>query len=200
MLAESNKKNAFTMVEIMVVVILISLFSGVIYKLMSGTFSQFFKSQTKLTNLRSASIILEKLKSDLRVAVPPSREEEKPEVSTTPGASSLKFCILHQGERKIVKYSFEDNMVYRELEGASKRPVSRAKVDDFIIEESTEEGKEFLAFRVIVDKDKELESRSESSKANKVEVKAYLYPRFYTSALSDEEKYWNLARQATGGS
>lgn len=200
MLAKNNKKSAFTMIEIMVVVILISLFSGVIYKLMSGTFSQFFKSQTKLTNLRSASIILEKLKSDLRVAVPPSREEEKPVIDTTPGATSIKFCVLHNGERKIVKYSFKDNLVYRQLEGASNRPVSRSKVDDFIIEESEEEGKEFLAFRIIVDKDKELKSRSESNKANKVEVKAYLYPRFYTSTLSDEEKYWNLARQATGGS
>ena len=187
------------MIEIMVVVVAVSLFSGVIYKLMSGTFSQFSKSQTKLTNLRSASIILENLKADLRLAVVPVEDDEKPEVVTTPGATSIKFCILDRGARKIVKYSFDKGMVYRDLAG-KKKAISQARVSDFIIEKSDEPGNEYLAFRIIVDKDKDLESRSEMSKGNKVEVKAYLYPRFAASTISDEEKYWNLARQAAGGS
>jgi len=193
------KRSAFTMIEIMVVVVAVSLFSGVIYKLMSGTFSQFSKSQTKLTNLRSASIILENLKADLRLAVVPVEDDEKPEVVTTPGATSIKFCILDRGARKIVKYSFDKGMVYRDLAG-KKKAISQARVSDFIIEKSDEPGNEYLAFRIIVDKDKDLESRSEMSKGNKVEVKAYLYPRFAASTISDEEKYWNLARQAAGGS
>jgi prepilin-type N-terminal cleavage/methylation domain-containing protein len=193
------KKSAFTMIEIMVVVVAVSLFSGVVYKLMSGTFSQFSKSQTKLTNLRSASIILENLKSDLRLAVVPADDDEKPEVVTTPGATSIKFCVLDRGARKIVKYSFDNGVVYRELAG-KKRAISQARVSDFIIEKSDEPGNEYLAFRIIVDKDKDLEGRSEISKGNKVEVKAYLYPRFAASTISDEEKYWNLARQAAGGS
>lgn len=193
------KKSAFTMIEIMVVVVAVSMFSGVIYKMMSGTFSQFSKSQTKLTNLRSASIILEKLKNDLRLAVAPTTDEEKPVVVTTPGATSLKFCIIEQGARRIVKYSFNDGMVYREIAG-KKRAVSLTKVSDFIIDKSDEAGNEYLGFRIVVDKDKDLEGRSEMSKGNKVEVKAYLYPRFAASAISDEEKYWNLARQAAGGS
>lgn len=194
------KKSGFTLIEIMVVVVAIALFSGVIYKLMTGTFSQFFKSQTKLTNLRSASIILEHLKIDIRLAVVPTDPSENPEIVTTPGATSIKFCILDKGSRKIVKYSFEENMVYRELKGGAKRAISQAKVADFIIEKSADPGNDFLAFRIVVDKDKDLESRSETSKGNKVEVKAYLYPRFAASTLSDEEKFWNLARQAAGGS
>ncbi|GAB4282121.1 MAG: hypothetical protein Kow0029_27540 [Candidatus Rifleibacteriota bacterium] len=192
-------KKGFTLIEIMVVVIIIALFSGVIYRLMTGTFSQFFKSQTKLTNLRSASIILENIKNDLRLAVVPTDDTEKPEIVTTPGATSMKFVILDRGSRKTVKYSFENNMVYREIQGGAKRPISMAKVADFIIEKSDEPGNDFLSFRIIVDKDAELESRTESNKSNKVEVKAYLYPRFAASTLSDEEKYWNLARQAAGG-
>ncbi|MDN5279559.1 MAG: hypothetical protein PWR01_3524 [Clostridiales bacterium] len=194
------KKNGFTLIEIIVVVIIIALFSGVIYKLMSGTFSQFFKSQTKLTNLRSASIILEHLKADLRLAVVPIDESEKPEIVTTPGANSIKFCINDHGVRKIVKYSYENGMVYREIKGGKRRAVSQAKVADFIVEKSDEPGNDFIAFRIIVDKDKDLETRSETNKGNKVEVKAYLYPRFVASTLSDEEKFWNLARQAAGGS
>jgi prepilin-type N-terminal cleavage/methylation domain-containing protein len=193
------RKKGFTLVEIMIVVVAVSLLSGVIYKLMTGTFSQFFKSQTKLTNLRSASIILEHLKTDLRSAVVPANDSEKPEIVTNPGAASIKFHILSENTRKRVKYTFENSMVYRQLEGKSKRPVSQAKVDDFIIEKSTEPDNEYLAFRIIVDKDKELEGRNQSSKGNKVEVKAHLYPRFAASTLSDEERYWNLARQAAGG-
>ena len=166
---------------------------------MSGTFSQFSKSQTKLTNLRSASIILEHIKSDLRQAVVPANDDEKPEIKSGSGASSIKFCILDNGSRKIVKYSFDGDMVYRDLAG-KKRAISIAKVSDFIIEESEDAGNNYLAFRIIVDKDQDLESRSESNKSNKVEVKAYLYPRFAASTLSDEEKFWNLARQAAGGS
>ncbi len=193
------KKHGFTMIEVMVVVIAVSLLSGVIYKLMSGTFSQFTKSQAKLTNLRSASVILEHLKNDLRLAVVPASEDEKPEIVTAAGAASLKFCIIDKNVRKIVKYSFDDGTVYRDLEG-KKRAISLAKVADFIIEKSDDPANQFLGFRIIVDKDAELDNRSESSKGNKVEVKAYLYPRFNAAALSDEEKYWNLARQAAGGS
>ena len=193
------KKNGFTMIEIMVVAIAISMFSGVVYKLMSGTFSQFSKSQTKLTNLRSASIILEHIKSDLRQAVAPQNDDEKPEIQSSKGSSSIKFCMIDNGVRKIVKYSFNGDMVYRELAG-KKRAISLASVSDFIIEKSEEASNEYIAFRIIVDKDQDLESRSESSKGNKVEVKAYLYPKFAASSISDEEKFWNLARQATGGS
>lgn len=187
------------MIEIMVVVVAVSMFSGVIYKLMSGTFSQFSKSQTKLTNLRSASVILEHIKNDLRIAVVPGNDAEKPEIDTTPGATSIKFTILDKGARKSVKYTFEDGSVYRDL-GGKKRQISLAAVADFIIEKSTDPNNDFLAFRIIVDKDQDLDYRSESNKGNKVEVKAYLYPRFNSSTISDEEKYWNLARQAAGGS
>jgi prepilin-type N-terminal cleavage/methylation domain-containing protein len=194
------KRNAFTLIEVIVVVIAIALFSSVIYRLMTGTFSQFFKSQTRLTNLRSASIILENLKTDLRLAVIPVSEAEKPEIVTTPGATSIKFVISDGEARKMVKYSFEDSMVYRKVEGKPKRPISQSKVADFIIEESEEPDNDYLAFRIIVDKDKDLETRTGTSKGNKVEVRAHLYPRFAASTLSDEEKFWNLARQTAGGS
>jgi hypothetical protein len=100
----------------------------------------------------------------------------------------------------MVKYSFEDSMVYRKVEGKPKRPISQSKVADFIIEESEEPDNDYLAFRIIVDKDKDLETRTGTSKGNKVEVRAHLYPRFAASTLSDEEKFWNLARQTAGGS
>lgn len=189
------KRKAFTLIEIMVMLAIISMVSTVAYRLMTGTFSQFFKSQTKLTNLRAASLILERLKADMRLALIPITDEEKPKIE----AGKIVFCIVDEGERRMVTYTFEDNAVKRSVAGGKTRVISMVKVSDFKVEESGEEKSKLISVKIIVDSDKDLENRSESDKGNQIELKAILYPRFFVESLSDEEKFWNKARQGSGG-
>jgi len=189
------KKRGFTLIEIIVVFAVISLVSGVAYRLMTGTFSQFFKSQTKLTNMRAASIILERLKADMRLALLPVDDSEKPEISS----NKLIFCIIDDGKRRMVTYEFANDAVTRNVKGGSNRSISKAAVKDFKVVESGEGSSRMLQVTISVDKDKDQEDRSESDKGNQVELRAVLYPRFFTDTISDEEKFWNLARSGAGG-
>ena len=186
--------RAFTLVEIIVVFLVVSLLSGVGYKLMTGTFSQFFKSQTKLTNLRSASLILERLKSDIRLAVIPQNTSEKPKIISVSKKCNFSFVILSNGNRKRVTYTYENSDVFRHLEGSGKRKISHAKVSEFKVEQPEKSNDTMLAIKICVDKDKDKARRSKKDKGNLVELQAILYPRFFHKAVNDEEKYWNLAR------
>lgn len=189
------KRKAFTLIEVMVMLAIISMVSTVAYKLMTGTFSQFFKSQTKLTNLRAASLILERLKADVRLAVIPQKDEEKPVIE----GEKLAFFFLDEGERRKVTYLFKENGVERNVEGGKTRWLNMTKVSDFKVEEIKDDKNRLINVKIVVDSDLEQESRTANDKGNKVELRAVLYPRFFPEMLSDEEKYWNKARQAAGG-
>lgn len=189
------KRRAFTLIEIMVMLAIISMVSTVAYRLMTGTFSQFFKSQTKLTNLRAASLILERLKADMRLALIPIEDSEKPQIE----ANKLAFCIVDEGQRRMVTYTYANNEVERSVAGGKKRVISMVKVSDFKVEESGEDKSKLISVKIVVDSDIEQENRSDSSKGNQIELKAVLYPRFFIESLSDEEKFWTKARQGTGG-
>lgn len=189
------KKHGFTLVEIIVIFLIITMVSGVAYRLMTGTFSQFFKSQTKLTNMRAASIILERLKADMRLALVPIDDSENPQISE----NKLTFCIIDEGRRRMVTYDFTGDAVTRNVKGGSNRSISKAAVKAFQVVESGEGSSRMLQVTISVDKDKDQEDRSESDKSNQVELRAVLYPRFFTDTISDEEKFWNLARSGAGG-
>lgn len=189
------KRKAFTLIEIMAMLAIMSMVSTVAYRLMTGTFSQFFKSQTKLTNLRAASLILERLKADMRLALIPLTVEEKPKIE----GAKITFCITDEGVRRLVTYTFNDNAVQRSVAGGKSRIISMVKVSDFKVEESGADKSKLISVRIVVDSDKDVENRSESNKGNQIELKAVLYPRFFIESLSDEEKFWNKARQGTGG-
>ena len=188
------KRKAFTLVEIMVTVLLVTLFLGVVYQVFSGTFSQFFKSSNKMTNLRAASLILERLKSDVRAAVIPCGEDEQPIIKDN------LICFTRSdidGKRSKVNYEFDGKEIIRELAGERTRNVNAAKVTGFTVTESTEEdGNKYIVVKIIVDDEVEKDKRSASSKANQVELNAVLYPRFYLESQSDEEKYWNKTRES----
>lgn len=189
------KRKAFTLIEVMVMLAVVSMVSTVAYRLMTGTFSQFFKSQTKLTNLRAASLILERLKADVRLALIPQKEEENPVIE----GEKLVFWFADEGERRKVTYLFKDNGVERSIEGGKTRFISMTKVSDFKVEESGEDKSRLITVKIVVDSDLEQENRTGNDKGNKIELRAVMYPRFFTESLSDEEKYWNKARQASGG-
>lgn len=189
------KRKAFTLIEIMVMLAVISMVSTVAYRIMTGTFSQFFKSQTKLTNLRAASVILERLKADVRLAIIPQKDEENPLIE----GDRLVFWFLDEGEHRKVTYLFKNNDVERTVENGKTRVISMTKVSDFKVEESGENKSRLITVKIIVDSDLEQENRSENAKGNKIELRAVMYPRFFPESLSDEEKYWNKARQASGG-
>ena len=183
-----KNNRAFTLVEVIVVFLIISLLSAVAYRLMSGSFMQFFRTQTRLTNLRAASIVMERLKYDLRLAV----IDVNPPVID---GNRLEFTMLHEGEHPRVRYSFSDNKIRREVEGVSNRIISSVPVEDFVVEEIDEGEIKMLSISIVVDKDKELEGRTSFDMENQIRLRTVLYPRFYAESLSDEERYWNLARQ-----
>ncbi|MDD3146803.1 MAG: type II secretion system protein [Candidatus Riflebacteria bacterium] len=189
------KRKAFTLIEIMVMLAIISMVSTVAYRLMTGTFSQFFKSQTKLTNLRAASLILERLKADVRLALIPQNDDEKPVIE----GERLAFWFADDGERRKVTYLFKDNGVERSVQGGKTRMISMTKVSDFKVEESGENKSRLITVKIVVDSDLEQENRTENDKGNKIELRAVMYPRFFIESLSDEEQYWNRARQPSGG-
>ncbi len=188
------RKTGFTLIEIIVVFFVVALVSGVAYKLMTGTFSQFFKSQTKLTNLRGASLILERLKADMRRAVLPVKTEERPVIEI----NRLKFCIYADGQRKMVDYAFSGNTLKRIFDGGS-RNLGLVHVSDFSVTRHGEDSDQQIAIKIIVDQENDSDNRSSTSAGNKVELRAVLYPRFFVETISDEERYWNLARYGAGG-
>jgi len=145
--------------------------------------------------MRAASIILERLKADMRLALLPIDDSELPEIST----ARIRFCIIDEGQRRMVTYQFADDAVSRNVEGGINRNINKAAVKDFKVEESGEGSSRMLSVTISVDKDKDQEDRSESDKSNQVELRAVLYPRFFTDTISDEEKFWNLARSGAGG-
>lgn len=193
-----KNKFGFTLVEIIVVTFILALISGVAYRLMTGTFSQYFKSQSKLTNLRAASIILERIKADIRLALIPLDTSENPVIEE----SKISFCITDDGKRRMVTYSFDPGAgsVVRDVTGGIRRIISRVKVGSFKISELGEDDSKLLSVSIMVDNEKDQDARSESSIGNQVELKAVMYPRFFTESLSNEEKFWNLARSSAGGS
>lgn len=181
------KRKAFTLVEIMIAVVLCSLILGVVYKVFSGTFNQFFKTSNKMTNLRSASIILERLKSDVRCAVVPVNEDEEPVIEN--GVFSF-YTTSDAGKRKKVIYKYSGTELTREIDG-STRNVNKALVRNFSVTPSEEaKGNKYITVTIVVDNEQKYEKRSTSSKANEIELKAVLYPRFYKESMTSEEKYW----------
>lgn len=195
-----KRKKAFTLAEICVVVILVTVVLGVVYKIFSGVISQLFKSSTKMTNLRAASLILERLKNDVRCAVIPVEDSEKPEIEEG------KFSFLttsdltvsdELGQRRRVTYTLDGNILNRKLEGVSDRKISSAKVRSFKVEPDKEDEKErkYITITIVVDNEMESTSnRSANSLNNQVELKAVLYPRFFEQSLNEEEKFWYKSR------
>jgi len=80
--------------------------SGIIYKIFSGTFSNYFKSQTKLTNLRAASVLLEHLKHDLRLATLPTLAANTYSITSTPTSTTFRFQIAEKAP-VMVTYAFK---------------------------------------------------------------------------------------------
>ena len=196
-----KRKLAFTLAEICVIVILVTLILGVVYKIFSGVMGQLFKSSTKMTNLRAASLILERLKNDVRCSAIPN----EPDDSDKPIIKDGEFSFVTtsdltisdtRGERRRVTYTLENgNILNRKLEGVSDRKISSAKVRSFKVEPDKEEESErkYITITIVVDNDMESSSnRSMNSKNNQVELKAVLYPRFFNNdkTLNDEEKFW----------
>ena len=153
-----------------------------------------------MTNLRAASLILERLKNDVRCAVIPVDDSEKPEIEEG------KFSFLttsdltvsdELGERRRVTYTLDGNILNRKLEGVSDRKISSAKVKSFKVEPDKEEETErkYITITIVVDNEMESSSnRSMNSKNNQVELKAVLYPRFFEQSLNEEEKFWYKSR------
>lgn len=190
------KRKAFTLVEITVISVLLILIFGVVYELFSGTLSQFFKNTSKMTNLRAASLILERLKSDVRCAVIPMTESEKAIIED----KRFAFYTTSDGSpiKKQVVYTYDNSVLKREMAGKS-RSISAAGVSEFSVRISTPEednGKcKFIFIKIVVDNEMNSSHRSNNSKGNKVELSAVLYPRFFEEALTDEERFWYKTRE-----
>lgn len=194
-----NKRRAFTLVEIMIGVVLISVVLGVAYKLISGTLGQMFKSSTKMTNLRAASIILERIKSDVRCAVIPVGTEEQYEITNDKFAfTSTNGAVGNERNRVTYTYSEQDGSLRRKCVQKNgtvinDRALSSAKVSSFSV--VLGDNNRYLTVTLEVDNERDNQIRSFNSKSNKIQLKAVLYPRFLTETLTDEEMYWHKTSQ-----
>lgn len=192
-----RKRSGVTLIELMAIAIIVSMVLGTLHRLVSGTFSNLFKSQTKFTNLRAASIILEHLKHDVRLAVIPADDSEKHSLSSSPGNLEFSFQIVDYDDgvtmsRKRVTYSYDGVFINRSVSGLADRKISQAKVSDFSIEEDKDNG----MIKVLIEVDDELGEvdRSSNSLGNKVRLTAVLFPRFLSSFQDLSEEYWAKAR------
>jgi len=192
-----NRKRGFTLVELMMVIVIGAMVSGVLYKLMAGTFGTFFKTQTKLTNLRAGSILMEYLKTDIRVAT-----ADEPDIEKSDDELTFKFNIKKEGSIFPVTYQYSNGSVRRTGDNRD-RIISQAKVASFsIIEETSSFGK-YLKVVIVVDDEKDETKRSVSGRQNMVILRAALFPKFFktTGQIDEAEMYWNAARSTgtTGG-
>ena len=202
-----SKRRAFTLIEILAMAAVAVMALSTIYKMFAGTWGQFHKSQTKLTNLRAASIMLEYLKHDLRLATTPSSDATKPQFTQSgDNTSAFKFQILNEASaRKMVSYLFDGKNVTRSEEGNSLvRNINLARVKRFKIEEEGIDPKKRLKITIEADAEKAENDpadakRSTQSQKNKVALSAVMYPRFFQKFKDQEEEFWTKARAAEGG-
>jgi len=192
-------KKAFTVVEIVFVCLIVVMLFGMIQKIFSGTFSNFFKSQTKLTNLRSASLLLEHLKYDLRLAAVPPDNSPPCTIASTADTLNFKFKIREENLTKEVVYDFAKGIVTRTEDGKATRTISQAKVSRFDISQAETGKSKFIKIEIEVDAEKDEIKRSASSKSNHVVLRAMLFPKFFKNFADEKEEYWNKARQISGG-
>ncbi|MDD2624989.1 MAG: hypothetical protein PHQ02_09250, partial [Candidatus Riflebacteria bacterium] len=135
-----NAKNklGFSMTEIMVIVVVASMMATMGYKIMSTVFSHFSKSQSKLTNLRMANVAVERIKSDIRSAVIPASESEKPKIED----KKCSFCITDnkgKNTRSMVEYEFKNNALTRTYNGESRNLTGKVQITDMKFSEVVEE-------------------------------------------------------------
>ena len=192
-----KRTKAFTLPEILIVVILVTAVLGVVYKLFSGAMSQLFKSSYKMTNLRAATIILEKLKNDVRCSTIPKEgdnivvENKKLVFMTTSFEADLPENLKETPRE--VKYELVGDELKRTSASKQKNVTSSAKVINFIIAPEKEgdlDNSNFIKVTIEVDNEKDSSTRSISSKNNSIKLEAVMYPRFLEKARTDEEKYW----------
>ena len=197
-------KKAFTLLEITIVILIVSIILSILYQIFMGTFSQMFKVSTKMTNLRAASIILEKFKSDARCAMvnqpyeatPNSIDSKKSDyVEDIEKTESLTFWTTNEGkeEGKEVKYTYDGKELKRHFDDRT-REISKAMVTNFKVVASGTEHHKFITVEITVDNEGERQNRSNNSKGNEVKLKAFLYPRFFEESLNEEEKNWYNGR------
>ncbi len=194
-----NKKRAFTLTEIIIVVVLSTIVLGVVYKLFSGVMGQMFKSSNKMTNLRAASLILERMKNDIRCSAIPIDDSEdsvieEDEFSFITTSLDGTDNISADEPRRRVTYKLDGNELRRSSEGGSSdRKISSAKVSSFSVTLEpgcTKETSRYITVTIIVDNELDSTSRGFSSKSNQVKLQAVLYPRFFSKARTEEEIHW----------
>jgi len=171
--------------------------SMVLYKLFSGTWGRFYKSQTKLTNMRAASLLLEYLKHDIRMAtVPTDDPNSKYELSPPKSDLNLKFQITDGYKKKIVRYTYNSGSgnVERTEDNKPPKRVNLVKIAAFEASIQGPKANQYLKILIKVDADKDEKSRSASSIGNQMTLEAILFPRFFKNFSDPEEKYWNYAR------
>jgi hypothetical protein len=194
-----KRRLGFSVTEIVIISFVVGLMATAGYKVLSGVFMHFGKTQTKLTNLRMANVVIEWFKSDIRAAVIPGVGEEA--VVEKDRCSFYLSDIGNDGQRTKVEYVFKDNLVTRELGGVKRNLTNDVKITDLSFEEVKDAatGGRYLKIVITVDKDKDLDERTVSNKMNVVELATVLYPKFYDECLTVEERYWNSARRAAAG-
>ena len=207
------KKNklAFSLAEILIVIVICSFMMTAVYRMFSHGFSFFTKGQAKLSNLRTASVIIEQLKSDIRstVLIPHNDDYEFELVDN----KHCKFPIENKNNKleQMVEYIYDPDSGYvtRKLDGIDKILNKGVKIKDmkFTISEQGDKSTPFI-INITVDKDIEIENekRSSSNKSNIIELKTILYPKFYSKNaamrakfeknMTEEAKFWRNARKA----
>ncbi|NLM17325.1 MAG: hypothetical protein GX221_06380 [Candidatus Riflebacteria bacterium] len=111
-----TKRKAITLTEIMVSILVISLLSVAVYKILSSVFTQFSKNTSKLSNVRTASKIFERLKIDIRAAVPYSERF----ASISGGGEFYKISENEDDPEKLTFYTNLDEHGYPSSEKTAK--------------------------------------------------------------------------------
>jgi type II secretory pathway pseudopilin PulG len=186
-----KRHSGVTLIEILAVALVLSLVIGVIYQLFQGTWLNVFKTQTKLTNLRAATILLEHLKHDMRLAVASSPYRLASDATSV----DLEFrTTTLQGNRQQVKYRFSDGTIRREA-GGTARDINQARVNAFSLSLHSLGTKTCLRVLIEVDAEKGELRPSESGPSNRIVLTAALFPRFLHGGATKEEEYWFHARR-----
>ncbi len=211
-------RKAFTLTEIMIAVLVAAVLSVGIHSLVSGSLFQFSKNYGKLSNMRTATLVFERLKRDMRASLPysskyadknlceiPDNPENPVKISfyanlnKTGAPSSNSYArvtyeyippnVSQQKKGVIKRIQVQSDEYLNPIGSPQVRQLNTLNVTDFQIEEKKEGVATCIRAWLTVQGDEGVSVPHREK--DKFQLSVTMYPKFFENCVTTEERTWN---------